>query len=99
MILDQLISIYFFVFFIIPHWVQISMNYTLPHPPMMTLLLSFIYRFLRKEWAQISMNHIPGQFHHYTFTFRDFKHHHMGISKSLTFNQEVMITTPDKRVQ
>ena len=70
MIFNQLISIYFFVFFIIPHWVQISMNYTLPHPFMMTSPLSFIYTFLRKEWAQIGMNCMQGQFCHYTFTFR-----------------------------
>ena len=36
MIFDQLISVYFFVFFIIPHWALISTNYTLPHPFMMT---------------------------------------------------------------
>ena len=99
MIFDWLISIYFFVCSVFSHWVWISMNHTLPHPLMMTPPLSFIYTFLRKEWAQISMNHIPGQFHHYTFTFRDFKYCHMGVSESSTFNQEVMITTPDKRFQ
>ena len=85
MIFDWLISVYFFVFFIIPHWVWISMNYTLPHPFMMTPPLSFIYMFLRKEWAWISMNHMPGQFYHYTFTFRDFNHCCMGVSKSSIF--------------
>ena len=45
------------------------------------------------------MNHTPGQFYHYTFTFRDFNHHCVGVSESSTFNQEVMFTTPDKRVQ
>ena len=46
------------------------MNYALLHPLMMTLLLSFIHTFLRKEWAQIGTNHTPGQFYHYYFTFR-----------------------------
>ena len=75
------------------------MNYTLLHPFMMTPPLSFIYTFLRKEWAQIGTNHTPEQYYHYTFTFRDFNHSHMGVSISLTSNQEVMITIPDKRVQ
>ena len=62
------------------------MNYTLPHPLMMTLLLSFIHTFLRKEWAQIGMNCTPGQFYHYTFTFRDdYSEYqdHMDITKCI----------------
>ena len=99
MIFDQLISLYFFVSFIIPPWVWISMNYTLPHPITMILLLNFIHTLLRKEWAWISTNCTPGQFYHYTFIFRDFSHSCMGVSKSSTSNQEVTIIIPNKRVQ
>ena len=62
------------------------MNYTLPHPLMMKLLLSFIHIFLRKEWAQIGTNHTPGQSYHYTITFRDDNSEyqdHMDISKCI----------------
>ena len=85
-IFDRSISVYFFVSFIISYWAQISMNYTLPHTLMVTLLLSLIHIFLRKEWAWIGKNCTPGQFYHYTFTFRDDNNEyqdHMDISKCI----------------
>ena len=101
---DQSINVYFFVSFIIPHWVWVSMNYTLPHPLMMTLLPSFIHIFLRKEWAWIGMDCTPGQFYHYTFTFRDDNNEyqdHMDISKcipSIKISSSPLMDSPEKQV-
>ena len=50
-IFDQLISLYFFLSFIISLWVQIGMNHTLPHPIMMTMLINYMNTLLNKEWA------------------------------------------------
>ena len=41
----------------------------------------------------------PGQFYQYTFTFRDFDHHHVGVSESSTSNQEVTTLMSNRRVQ
>ena len=75
------------------------MNHILPHPIMMTMLISYINTLLKKEWAQISTNHTSGQFYHYIFIFRGFSHSHEGGSKSSTPNQEVTIMVPNKRAQ
>ena len=103
-IFDQSISVYFFVSFIISHWVWVGTNYTLPHPLMMTLWPSFIHIFLRKEWAWIGMNHTSGQFYHYTFTFRDDNNEyqdHMDISKyilSIKISSSPLMDSPEKQV-
>ena len=93
---DWLISLYFFLSFIIPSWVQIGTNHTLPHPIMMTLLINYINTLLKKEWAQITHqdNFII------TFLFLEISIiSHEGGSELSTSKQEVTIIVPNKRVQ
>ena len=82
---NLLVNLYFLVSLVIPQWAQISMNHTMPHPLMMTPLLSFIHTSQRKSGHESAQITHQDNFNHFTFTFRDNSEYqdHMDITKCI----------------